>query len=259
MRSILRFGTLAVAAATAVSCAPSAPPRPAPTPGPRGDAQAAAPAPGGAPAAGAAAGAGAGTGAGAAGAAPRRPRPYAQVITPRAVTDTGAVTVHRVDDKWMFELPDSLMGRSFLLVGRVAAVPANFGGFLPAGTSVQERLVRWERQADRVVLRAVDVDAVADDSLPIARSVASNYLGAILAAFPVQAYGRDSSAVVDVTEFFGGDTPALSGLSTAQREQYRVRRLDPARSFINTARSYPLNVEVRHTQTFEAAAPPSDR
>jgi hypothetical protein len=164
-----------------------------------------------------------------------------------------------VEDRWFFEVPDSLVGRSFLLVGRVAAVPANFGGFLSAGTSVQERLVRWERQGDRVVLRALGAEAVADDSLPIARSVASNYLGPILAAFPVQAYGRDSAAVVDVTEFFGGDTPALSGLNTQQRTQYQVRRLDPARSFINTARSYPLNVEVRHTQTFEATAPPSDR
>jgi hypothetical protein len=176
------------------------------------------------------------------------------------VTDTGGITVHRVDERWFFEVPDSLMGRDFLMVGRVAATPANFGGYLPAGASVQERLVRWERQGDRVILRGVETGAVADDSLPIARSVASNYLGVILAAFPVQAYREDSTAaVIDVTEFFGGDTPALSGLTTQQREQFKVRRLDPARSFVNTARSYPLNVEVRHTQTFEAAAPPSDR
>ncbi|HEX9935649.1 MAG TPA: zinc-dependent metalloprotease, partial [Longimicrobium sp.] len=82
----------------------------------------------------------------------------------------------------------------------------------------------------------------------------------ILAAFPVQAYtGDKKSAVIDVTEFFGGDTPALSGLTTQQRDQFKVRRLDPARSFVTAARSYPLNVEVRHTQTFEATAPPSDR
>jgi hypothetical protein len=76
----------------------------------------------------------------------------------------------------------------------------------------------------------------------------------------VQAYTPDSAAaVVDVTDFFGGDTPALSGLSTQQREQFKVRRLDPARSFMNAVRSFPLNVEVRHTQTFEATTPPSDR
>ncbi|HET6763311.1 MAG TPA: zinc-dependent metalloprotease, partial [Longimicrobiaceae bacterium] len=255
---------ITAAAVTVASCAPHGG-RPAPAPArgtgaPSAAAPAAPPSTGPAPA-GAPAGPG-GLGIAGNGGTPRpvAPRPYSQVITRRAVTDTGGITVHHDGDRWFLEVPDSLRGRDFLLVGRIAAVPPNFGGFLPAGVSVQERLVKWERRGDRVVLRAVSADAVADDSLPIARSVASNYLGAILGAFPVQAYTADSaSAVIDVTEFFGGDTPALSGLNSQQRTQWQVRRLDPARSFINTVRSYPLNVEVRHTQTFEAGAPPSDR
>jgi hypothetical protein len=191
---------------------------------------------------------------------PRRPRPYAQVITNRAVTDPGGITVHRVEDRYFFEVPDSLARRDFLFVTRVAGVPANFGGFTSAGTSIEERLVRFERSGDRLVLRSREVGAYADDSLPIALSVAENNIGPILAAFPIQAYGRDSATyVVDVTDFFGGDTPGISGLSAAQRRQYQVRRLDPARSYINTVKSFPLNIEVRHTQTFDAAEPPSDR
>jgi hypothetical protein len=156
-------------------------------------------------------------------------------------------------------VPDSLVGRDMLLVSRVAAVPAGIGGFLSAGTSVEERLVRWERHADRIILRSLSVDAYADDSLPIAISVASNNVGAILASFPIQAFGRDSATfVLDVTDFFGGDTPGISGLSSAQRRQYQVRRLDPARSFVSAVKSFPLNVEVRHTQTFEAGEPPGD-
>lgn len=190
----------------------------------------------------------------------RRARPYAQVVTDRAVTDTGGITVHRVDDRWLFEVPDSLMGRDFLLVSRVAGVPANFGGFLSAGTSIEERVVRWERQRDRVILRTIAYDAVADDTLPIAISVASNNVGPILAAFSIEAFGKDSASyVLDVGGFFAGDTPALSGLSAAQRRQYQVRRLDPARSFINAVKSFPQNVEVRHTQTYDAAEPPTDR
>ena len=190
----------------------------------------------------------------------RRARPYAQVVTDRAVTDSGGITVHRVEDRWLFEVPDSLVGRDFLLVTRIAGVPANFGGFLSAGTSLEERVVRWERQRDRVILRAIAFDAVADDSLPIAISVASNNVGPILAAFPIEAFGKDSSSyVLDVGGFFGGDTPALSGLSPAQRRQYQVRRLDPARSFVNAVKSFPQNVEVRHTQTYDAAEPPADR
>jgi hypothetical protein len=191
---------------------------------------------------------------------PRRPRPYAQVITNRAISDPGGITVHRVDDRWFFEVPDSLARRDFLFVTRVAGVPANFGGFTSAGTSLEDRLVRFEREGDRAVLRSLEVGAYADDSLPIARSVAENNYGPILAAFPIQAFGRDSASyVVDVTEFFGGDTPGISGLNAAQRRQYQVRRFDPARSYISTVKSFPLNIEVRHTQTFDAAEPPSDR
>ncbi len=190
----------------------------------------------------------------------RGPRPYAQVITDRAITDAGGITVHRVDDRWFFEVPDSLLRRDFLMVSRVAAVPSNFAGFTSAGTSIAERVVRWERNGERVMLRAIGFGAVADDSLPIAISVASNNLGPILAAFPIQAFSRDSTAaVLDVTDFFAGDTPALSALDAAQRRTYQVRRLDPTRSYINTVRSFPLNVEVRHTQTFDAGEPPSDR
>src|SRR5258705_1171407 len=69
--------------------------------------------------------------------APRRPRPYAQVVTDRARTDRGGITVHRVDDRWLFEVPDSLVRRDFLFVTRVAGVPANFPGFTPAGASVR--------------------------------------------------------------------------------------------------------------------------
>ncbi len=193
-------------------------------------------------------------------AARRGPRPYAQVITDKAVTDSGGITVHRVDERWFFEVPDSLIGRDLLLVTRVAAVPPNFIGFLSAGTSVGERVVRWERKGDRMLLRAETFDAVAADSLPIARSVASNNLGAILASFPIQAFAKDSvAAVVDVTDFFSTDVPALSGLGAAERRTYQVRRLDPARSFVNAVRSFPLNIEVRQTQTFEAAEPPTDR
>ena len=206
------------------------------------------------------AGGGAAAPAGQGGPAARRPpRPYAQVITDKAVSDQGGITTHRVDDRWFFEVPDSLMRRDFLLVTRVAGVPANFSGFLSAGTSINERVVRWERQGERLFLRSMSFRAVADDTLPIATSVASNNVAPILAAFPIQAFSRDSSSyVIDVTDFFSGDTPALTGLDADQRRQYQVRRLDAGRSYVNTVRSFPLNVEVRHTQTFDAGAPPSD-
>lgn len=192
-------------------------------------------------------------------AAGRRPRPYAQVIPERARTERGGLTVHRVDDRWLLEVPDSLLGRDFLLVSRIAGVPTGLGGFTSSGQSVEERVVRWHRVGDRMLLRSISFDAVADDSLPIAVSVASNNYAPILASFPVQAYTRDSSAaVLDVTDFFGGDTPAISGLTANQRRQYQVRRYDASRSYVSGIRAFPTNVEVRHVQTFDAGAAPAD-
>ena len=186
------------------------------------------------------------------------PKPYREVVTEKAVTDEGLFAVHKVDDKILFEIPDSLLGADMLLITRIAGVPANMGGFFPAGVSVNEQMVRWERQGDNVLLRKHATHAVADDSLPIHASVVSNNFAPILGAFPIQAFGTDSALVVDVTDFYKGDTPAISGLSPAQRRNYQVRRLDPTRSFIQWARSFPLNVNVRHTLTYDAGQPPSD-
>ncbi|MEX2180447.1 MAG: zinc-dependent metalloprotease, partial [Gemmatimonadaceae bacterium] len=193
------------------------------------------------------------------GTARRAPRPYAQVITDKAVSDDGMLTVHKVEERWFFEFPDSLLGRDQLLVTRLAGVPAGVGGFLSAGTSVNERLVRFERNGDRIILRALSTAAYADDSLAIALSVRMNNIGPVLAAFPIQAFGRDSASyVLDVTDVLSGDTPALSGLTAGQRRTYQVRRFDAARSSLDAIRSFPMNVEVSQTQTFDAGAPPAD-
>ena len=200
----------------------------------------------------------------------RGPKPYAEVITDKAQSDPGVFTVHKVEDKWFFEVPDSLLGRDMLLVSRIAGVPVGMGnsgvggaapaGLTSAGQSVHEYVVRWERHDDRLMVRELDFGAVAADSLPIAISVSANNVGPILGAFPIQALSEDSTrTVIDVTDFFGGDTPALAGLTAAQRRNFQVRRLDTGRSYIGGIHSYPLNVEVRHTQTFDAGTPPGDQ
>lgn len=239
MRSPLRLVTVTVALAASTACATSTQhaPRPAPaTP-------AAAPTPPNGPAA----------------AARRTPRPYAQVVTRDARTERGGITVHRIDERILFEVPDSLLGRDFLMVTRVSGVPAGSGGFQSAGSSLNERLVRFERAGVRLLLKSISTAAVADTTLPIALSVAQNNFPAILGGFSVAAYTADSSAtVVDVTDFFATDNPATSGMNAAQRRTYGVRRFDPARSFVSSVRAFPTNIEVRQVQTFDAATPPDD-
>jgi hypothetical protein len=190
----------------------------------------------------------------------RAPRPYDQVITAKSNSERGALLVHKVDDRYFFEVGDEVLGRDWLLVSRISGVPAGTGGMQTAGSSVSERMVRWDRVNNNVLLRSISVDAVADESLPIARSVTQNNFAPILGSFPIAAFGKDNkSYVIDITDFFAGDTPALSGLSAAQRRTYGVRRFDTARSYVSDIRAFPINVELRHVQTFEASDPPGDR
>jgi Met-zincin/Domain of unknown function (DUF5117)/Domain of unknown function (DUF5118) len=187
------------------------------------------------------------------------PRPFDEVIPANTPADSGLFTVYRKSDSLFFQIPDTLLRREMLLISRIARVPAEFGGFAPAGVEVESQVVTFERMGDRLLLRKHSYEQIADDTAAIAVSVVSNNLPPIIASFPIRAVGPDAaSVVIDVTEFYRGDTPAISGLSAQQRQQYNVRRLDPTRSFIDYARSYPENVEVRHTQTFEAGNPPSN-
>lgn len=188
-----------------------------------------------------------------------RLRRYSEVITARAKTDSGLFHLHLVGDRLYYEIPDSTLGREMLLMTSIAGAPGGLSGFLTAGSVINKQVLRWERRGDRIVLRKLAYDNVASDSLPVSRSVRSNNFEPILQVFDIRSENADSSAVViEVTELFKEDVPAISGLTNAQRTTFRVRRLDPRRSLIDYARSYPLNVEVRHTQSFDAAEPPSD-
>jgi len=183
---------------------------------------------------------------------------YSSVITSDAETQEGVVDVHTVDDKIYYEIPDSLLGRDFLMVSRVASVPNNFSGFTSSGAKTAEQVIVFEKVKDKINIRQRLYNSVAPDSLPIARSVRANNYEPIIASFDVKAIGPDSTTTVfEVNSLFETDVPAISGLQGWLRNSYQVRRLDSNRSYIERVRTYPQNVEVRHVMTYEAMEPPS--
>ena len=55
------------------------------------------------------------------------PKPYKEVITEKAVTKKGLFIVHKVEDKYYFEMGDSMMKREIMAITRFVKVPANKG------------------------------------------------------------------------------------------------------------------------------------
>jgi hypothetical protein len=236
-----------LAAACALACAGRAPATaPAPAPAPTAPAAAPSAAQGQNPAGGQAAGGARQDSAG--GGRQGGPRPYNQVITRQAVTDSGVFIVHRVNDQYYYEIPRTMLGREFTFIADRRGTQRGVGW---AGEEVVDRVVRWERLGNKVFLRVVSYAMAADTTLPVSRAVRLSNQSPIIMSFDVATWSRDSNAVVDVTRLFTTDVPEVS-----MRRQLRARRLDPARSAIERVKSFPRNVEVSAYHTFEVDSVP---
>lgn len=187
------------------------------------------------------------------------PKAYKDVITKDAKSDEGLFTTHEIDGKFFFEIPDSLLEREILVVSRIAGTVQNlnFGG---AGMkSRPQQVVRWQKHNDQLLLRSVSHNSVASPEQPIYKSVVNNNFEPIIMSFSIKAISDDStSSVISVDPLFTKDVAMIGALSSGQRRQFGVRRLDGSRSMIMRMASYPKNVEVRHILTYDASKAPSN-
>lgn len=187
-------------------------------------------------------------GAGAAQAA-AEPRPYDRVITKDAKSKPGVFTVHQIKEKWYYEIPKSELNKEFLWVSQIArtTLGAGYGG-QPLGN----RVVRWERINNRILLRDVNYSVVADPKTPVAKAVQAANNDTILRSFNIEAFGKDDAAVIDVTPLFTSDLFELSA-----RQFLRATTMDATRSFVDRITPYPINVEVETTHTYNTTPAPA--
>lgn len=184
------------------------------------------------------------------------PKPYKDVITDKAISKSGLFTVHKVDDKWYFEIADSVMNREILAVTRYSKTPA--GSYNYGGERVNGQTIRWEKgPSNNVFLRVVTVVSIAaDSSQPISQAVRNSNLDPIAASFDIKAFGKDSaSVVIEVTDFFKGDNQAVS-LNPAIKRRYNLGGLASDRSYIQSIHTFPINTEVRTVKTFSSSPSP---
>jgi hypothetical protein len=181
-------------------------------------------------------------------------KPYATVIPASATTTRGLFDVHRVDAKLFFEIPDSLLGREMIIMSRYAQVQ---DGMSQVGANMAPNIVvRWERRDDRIHLRAVSHQTTADSGTARHIAVEDQNFAPVLASMAIAARGGANS-VIDVSDLYLGEHPAFT-LQRAQRTQLAVRRYERDRSWLEFARSFPTNVELRVVQSYAADQPPSN-
>jgi hypothetical protein len=169
-------------------------------------------------------------------------RPYDRVITKDAKSDEGIFTVHRIKDKIFYEIPKDRLDREFLWVSQIAKTTLGAGY---GGQSAGNRVVKWERRGDRILMRGVSYDVIADPNTAIAKAVEAANYNPIVMAFNIEALGKDDAAVIDVTRLFTSDVPEFTG-----RTRVGARSFDASRSFVERAVAFPENIEIEATHTY---------
>ena len=166
--------------------------------------------------------------------------PYTKVITKEAKTDNGLFKVHFIDDKYFYEIPDTLLEKEMLMVTRIAKNTSNNRSF--GGQKTNSQVLRWQKKGKQILLRVVSHNVGADEELPVYEAVVNSNFEPVLFTFPIKAFSNDKTAtVIDVTELFSTDVKAL-GLPEYVRKSYKISRLDTKKSFIDSIKSFPLNI-----------------
>lgn len=165
----------------------------------------------------------------------------------------GLFTIHYSEGKLFYEIPDSLLGRDMIILSRIAKTAQGLGW--GGDRLAPQQVVRWEKKNDKILLRGVSYDNSSSEDKPIYQAVVNSNFPTIIEAFDIQK-SENGHSLIDVTDLYLGDSRAF-GLQNRHRQQYRVTRLDGNRSYLEFAKTFPTNIEVRTVLTYEAAEPPS--
>ena len=183
---------------------------------------------------------------------------FDKVITSKAVSDEGIITVHKVEDKYYFEIPDQSLKKEFLVVTRLtkAGAEMRMGTVGYAGDQISQNVISFEKGPnDKVFLRSISyVDYAKDSTSAMYKTVMRNNVNAIEQAFDIKAFGKDKkSTVIDVTDFINADNDVVSFDSNVKKG-FKVGAIQKDKSFINFIKSFPKNIEINTTKTYSRSA-----
>ena len=180
----------------------------------------------------------------------KKKKTYSEVITDKAVTDNGLFDVHKIDDKYYYEINDSLLGRDMLMVTRIVKMATEL---TLSRHKMSEQVLKWEKFNNNILLKQASYSKFANDSLPISIAVSNSNFEPIIASFKISVKNEDkNSYVIDVTSLYKNDVK-MFGFPQSTRKSYKISSLNSKLSFIESIRSFPLNIETKHIKTYKSS------
>ena len=174
---------------------------------------------------------------------------YQKIIKKGGTVTDGLFRVRHIEDKYYFEVPDSMLGRYILCVTRFTAVPQNFGQF--AGEEITHSTIYFEkRDTSQIMIRQYVLSHLADNGDNISRTLEQSTVDPIVQAFKVIGQNEEKNAsLIEVTSLFNSDNNLMS-FSNTDKTTLKVGGLMKDRTFIDTIKVFPTNIEVATTRTY---------
>ena len=181
---------------------------------------------------------------------PKKEKTFEEIITKDAITDKGLFNVHKVKDKYYYEIHDSLIGRDMLMVTRIVKMATE----LPHSRhKMSEQVLKWEKFDNNIFLKQASYSKFANDSLPISIAVSNSNYEPIISNFKIAAKNKEhNSYLIDVTNLYKSDVK-IFGFPQSSRKGFKITSLDSKLSFIESIRSFPLNIETKHIKTYKSS------
>ncbi|THU40156.1 DUF5117 domain-containing protein [Niastella caeni] len=191
------------------------------------------------------------------------PKPYASVITKNARTQVGLFTVHKVDERYYFELPDSILGRDVLVVSRLIKAAADMrsrgsmAGY--AGDELNENVLRFEKGPNnKLFVRNLSYsERSADSSQALYKAVMNSNIQPITLVFDIKSIRKDSvsgitSSVIDLTDIINGDNDLF--FFGPSKQAFKIGAYQADKSYVIDVKPFPINVEIKTLKTYTRAA-----
>jgi len=171
-------------------------------------------------------------------------------LTDSSSCDRGLFSVYKKNNDYYYLIPDSLTNTDFLIVNKISQVPANLNDAgINKGMSFENIVIQFQINKEQNKVYALQYKPFIDvpDSSKISISVANNFAKSILESFKIEAYNKDSTAVlIKVNKVYDGTKTSfnnvfgMTGLDTSPISEY---------SYISSIKSFPHNILVKAMQT----------
>ena len=184
-------------------------------------------------------------------------KPYAQVITPKAKSSFGFLTVHKVDNNYFFEIPDSMLNRDILIVNRISKAPTSRQksrvGY--PGDILGSKVIRFENKDNkRILVREYSYRERSENKDGMFQSVRNSNTQPIVANFGIETINKDSltrNYVINVSVFLQKENPLFS-FDADSKEYIGLLNMVGEGTYIDTLKAFPKNIEISTTVTYQS-------